>query len=103
MNTSDKLKKFDDNGSHKNGTVTGSEHKIFSNSKDPDAKKGRNRSESHGHESEKPEDTDHKHDDETKDEVTHKGKSKCPKLPPKCIDCMNKILENGIFITFMMI
>jgi hypothetical protein len=105
MNTSDKLKsKYDDNdGSHKNGTVTGSDAKRYSMSKDSVTKKGRRPSESQPADSEKNGPDDHHENGSNKDEVDHKETSKCPKCNPKMIACMNKVLENGVYITFMMI
>lgn len=85
MSASDKTKKFDDNGSHKNGTVTGSEHKMYSNSKDSEIKKDRRQSDSQANDSHKiDEDNKERINEEEKhiDEIDHKKKRKCPKLPP---------------------
>jgi len=106
MNTTDKLKHLDDAGSHKNGTVTGSEHRILSNSKDTPMKRISRDFGSPNEDSEKPDDksdTHHKGKDIEKDEVDHKNKRKCPKLPPKCLAFMNKILQNYFYVGFMMV
>lgn len=103
INTSDKLKqKYDDNdGSHKNGTVTGSDAKRYSMSKDSVTKKGRRPSDSQNEISDKNEDVDQ--DDATKDEIDHKKSNSCIKCNPKLITFLNKLLENSVYITFMMI
>ena len=107
MNTSDKLKKNDEISSHRNGTVTGSEHKIYSNSKDGLTKvKGRKASESQPAESEKNmNDAKDRGDDNNQndDEIETHKENKKPICNPKFIACLNKILENGVYITFMMI
>lgn len=105
MNTSEKLKKNDENSSHKNGTVTESEHKNYSSTKDNLTKKKRKGSESQQAESDKNiNENDKVEDNGLKDGRTEEQKaSKCPKCNPRVIACINKILENGIYITFMMI
>lgn len=92
--------------SHKNGTVTGSDHKPFAKyskkrivDKIDDPPLDNSRSGVH-------EDKDN--DDEssvsgTKNEINYKERKSCPKCPPKVIAFMNKILENNIYIIFMTI
>lgn len=106
MDSSSKTKKFDDSESHKNGTVTGSEHKIYSNSKDSAIKKDRRQSDSQAEDTRKVDDGPQNiiHEEEKHiDEVVHKKARKCTGLPESWKNLINKILQNNFYVGFMMV
>lgn len=105
MNTHEKVKDFENEDSHKNGTVSESDHKLFRKYTNPkmhvlnDGTPMSNRKVTpHDEAHPKPEES-HK----AEDEIIAKEKGKCPKCHPKVIHIMNKILENNIYIIFMTI
>mmetsp|Transcript_3356 Transcript_3356/g.3960 ORF Transcript_3356/g.3960 Transcript_3356/m.3960 type:complete len:161 (+) Transcript_3356:2-484(+) len=105
-NTSDKMNHVEDLNSHKNGTVTGSDHKPFAK-----------RSESKLHEKHIPNPLDNsgsgvqidRENDkksnapEAENDIIFKERKKWYKCHPKAVIIMNKILENNIYIIFMTI
>ena len=105
MNTADKLKDCDDKNSHKNGTVSGSDHKLYGKSSDEKGKTknddtpfSHSKSLNHDEAVEK-----HSARHSAENEILHKERKRCPKCPPKVLDFMNKILNNNIYIVFMTI
>lgn len=105
MNTSDNLKNQEDENSHKNRTVAGSDHKQFAKytksktlSKD-DTPFDHSKSVPH---------EDEKHDaasniPDSQNEIIYKERKGCPKCPESVIKFMNRILENTGYIIFMTI
>jgi hypothetical protein len=105
VNTADKLDNFDDDNSNsiRNGTISESDHKDYSKTnpsrvkpkveQDPITRSKSMKSDAkHEIKSEK---------EEGENEIIHKERKKCPKLPPRATIFINKILENNAYIIFM--
>lgn len=102
----DKLNHIEEGNSHKNGTLTGSDHK-------PAAKYSGGTPQVNHYENNLDNSrsgVQHDRDEEDKNEqsqsgneILYKERKRCPKCPPKVVDFINKILDNHIYIIFMTI
>ncbi len=102
----DKLNHIEEGNSHKNGTLTGSDHKPAAKSPAGTAQVNHyenNLDNSRSGVQNEREEEDKNEGSQAGNEILYKERKKCPKCPPRVTDFINKILDNHYYIIFMTI